>query len=193
MEDKFTKIYEKMLLEEAQKASELQILDEKAKSYKHQRLGHRGKKIAARLKKVGQKYKSSKEILRLSELSAKREIQRKLSQQLFNKNYGDLNDSQKDRIKEKMHSPANVNAVAKLTKQKAQERKAKEDKKQKEASEKIKRESSSRKEKSESETKEHKEQKQKEEKKEEKEIQKKKESQEESKKDSSKDEKSSKD
>ena len=178
MEDKFTKIYEKMLLEEAQKASELQTLEEVAKKYKHQRLGHKGLKLSKRLATVKAKYKSSKEIERLSELSAKREVQKRLSNQLFNKNYGDLNDSEKDKIKKRMHSPAAENSVEKITKQKASERKEKQQKKQKEAAEKTQRESSSRKEKTERETQEHKEEKIKAERKEERETQKKKESQE---------------
>jgi len=175
MEDKFTKIYEKMLLEEAQKASELQIIDEKAKSYKHQRLGHKTGKLSARLATVKKKHKSTKEIERLATLSAKRERQKQLSNQIFNKDYGDLNDSQKQNIKNKMKSKASENAIRKITLKKIDERKSKAREKEQEKGEEVKKVSSDRKQHTEKESKEHKEEKAREEKKEAKEIEKKKE------------------
>ena len=45
---------------------------------------------------------------------AKRERQKDLSNQIFNKDYGDLNDSQKQNIKDKMKSKASENVIIKI-------------------------------------------------------------------------------
>jgi len=83
--------------------------------------GHRAKKVMN--KKLSSKQaKSSKELKRLSGISAKREVKNFFAKQMFKKKFTDLDPNQKDKINEKMKTNLAMQKVVKLTNEKFQER-----------------------------------------------------------------------
>jgi len=83
--------------------------------------GHKAKK-ATRKKVSTKQKKSSKELKRLSGISAKREVKDFFSKQMFKKKFTDLDPSQKEKVNEKMKTNLAMQKVVKLTNQKTQER-----------------------------------------------------------------------
>jgi hypothetical protein len=91
---------------------------------KHQSLGHKVKKAVSK-KRHSKTKKASKELKRLSGISAKREIKDELAKTLYRNKFTDLSQDQKDTVNEKMKQNINRQKIIKRTQEKFIERQKK--------------------------------------------------------------------